>query len=152
MPTVTGYRLCPLLYISTQVVASQRSTHLSSLLLYHYYSFDISLPHTSSKMAGKVTPAAQPPSKEYMEPAHVMDFDNLNLGHPPASKHTEGMLDLFVHVFGLDEIAGSNLPISIVVCTMRLPLFLGPVDTVDSVAWLGEQGFTVGQDGERNHW
>lgn len=66
-------------------------------------------------MADKGITASETRKAHYMDPAHAMDFDNLHLGHPSASKHTVGMLDLYVHVFGLDEIAGSKLPISIAV-------------------------------------
>lgn len=71
-------------------------------------------------MANKISAASgsAPRKEHYMDPAHVMDFGNLHLGHPPASKHTVGMLDLYVNVFGLDEIGGSTLPISIIVSRM----------------------------------
>ncbi|WOO79942.1 uncharacterized protein LOC62_02G003456 [Vanrija pseudolonga] len=47
-------------------------------------------------------------------PEHVMDFAPLHLDHPPASKKTVWIADLDVHVFGLDEIRGSDLPIGVV--------------------------------------
>lgn len=50
-----------------------------------------------------------------MDPAHVMDFAPLHLDHPAASKRTVHMVDLDVHVFGLDEIKHSKLPIAVIV-------------------------------------
>lgn len=99
------------------------------------------------------SPAKANPTKErkvhYMDAAHVQDFSNLHLGHPAASKRTVGLLDLFVNVFGLDEIAGSSLPISLIVCYMLA--FTCSSLTLDPIAWLGEQGLAAGWNGQRHH-
>lgn len=50
-----------------------------------------------------------------MDAAHVMDFGNLALGHPPASHKHVWLVDLAANVYGLDEIQGSDRPISVVV-------------------------------------
>jgi len=44
-----------------------------------------------------------------------MDWAPLHLGHPHASKKTLHLSDMDVHVFGLDEIKGSELPVAIIV-------------------------------------
>lgn len=50
-----------------------------------------------------------------MDPAHVMDFGILNLGHPEASVHTVDITDMQVFVHGLDEIKDRDLPIAAIV-------------------------------------
>ncbi|BEJ13460.1 hypothetical protein CspHIS471_0306340 [Cutaneotrichosporon sp. HIS471] len=49
-----------------------------------------------------------------MDAAHVMDFGNLALGHPTASHKNVWLVDLAANVYGLEEIKGSNRPISVV--------------------------------------
>ncbi|KAL1409340.1 hypothetical protein Q8F55_003322 [Vanrija albida] len=56
----------------------------------------------------------QEPRPQPGGPEHVMDFAPLHLDHPTASKTTIWIADLDVHVFGLDEIRGSDLPIGVV--------------------------------------
>ncbi|KAL1409370.1 hypothetical protein Q8F55_003352 [Vanrija albida] len=48
-------------------------------------------------------------------PEHVMNFPILDLGYPPASRRTVSIVDTDVHVYGVDEVAGSSLPIGIVI-------------------------------------
>lgn len=50
-----------------------------------------------------------------MDAAHVMDFGNLALGHPPASHKHVWLVDLAVNVYGLEEIKDSTRPIAVVV-------------------------------------
>lgn len=50
-----------------------------------------------------------------MDAAHVMDFGNLALGHPPASHKHVWLVDLAVNVYGLEEIRGSTKPVAVVV-------------------------------------
>ncbi|BEI85789.1 hypothetical protein CcaverHIS002_0600760 [Cutaneotrichosporon cavernicola] len=49
--------------------------------------------------------------------AHVMDYPALDLGHKHASRTTLALVDLDVHIWGLDEIAGSNLPVGVVIAS-----------------------------------
>lgn len=49
------------------------------------------------------------------------EYSDLALGHPPCSCKTVEMVGLKVHVFGLEEIQGSQLPIA---CVVGLPLML----------------------------
>ncbi|BEI92457.1 uncharacterized protein CcaverHIS019_0500850 [Cutaneotrichosporon cavernicola] len=58
--------------------------------------------------------------------AHVMDYPALDLGHKHASRTTLALVDLDVHIWGLDEIAGSNLPVGVVI--------LGRVAQLDMVS------------------
>jgi hypothetical protein len=44
-----------------------------------------------------------------------MDYPALDLGHKHASRTTLALVDLDVHIWGLEEIAGSTLPIGVVV-------------------------------------
>ncbi|EJT50316.1 hypothetical protein A1Q1_00421 [Trichosporon asahii var. asahii CBS 2479] len=48
------------------------------------------------------------------DPAHVMNFGNLSLGHPLASHQEVFLADLRVHVHGLAEIEGSTKPVAVV--------------------------------------
>ncbi len=50
-----------------------------------------------------------------MDPAHRMDWAILDLGYKPVSKRTINISDLDVHVWGLDLIEGSTLPIAMIV-------------------------------------
>ncbi|BEI79790.1 hypothetical protein CcaverHIS002_0103190 [Cutaneotrichosporon cavernicola] len=50
-----------------------------------------------------------------MDPAHRMDWAILDLGHKPVSKRTVNLSDLEVHVWGLDLIEGSRLPIAMII-------------------------------------
>lgn len=47
--------------------------------------------------------------------AHVMDYPALDLGHSTGSCRTLSLVDLDVHIWGLEECAGSSLPIGVVV-------------------------------------
>ncbi|BEJ00229.1 hypothetical protein CcaverHIS631_0500860 [Cutaneotrichosporon cavernicola] len=46
-----------------------------------------------------------------------MDYPALDLGHKHASRTTLALVDLDVHIWGLDEIAGSNLPVGVVIAS-----------------------------------
>ncbi len=48
-----------------------------------------------------------------LDPAHVMDFSNLHLGHAPSSKTVLQIVDLDVYVYGLEEIKGSSRPVAV---------------------------------------
>ncbi|BEI93114.1 uncharacterized protein CcaverHIS019_0507420 [Cutaneotrichosporon cavernicola] len=48
-----------------------------------------------------------------LDPAHVMDFSNLHLGHAPASKTVVTIVDMDVFVYGLEEIKDSKRPIAV---------------------------------------
>lgn len=48
------------------------------------------------------------------DPAHVMNFGNLSLGHPLASHREVFLADLRVHVHGLEELSATNKPIAVV--------------------------------------
>lgn len=50
---------------------------------------------------------------------HVMDYPTLNLGYPTASRKTVQIVDLDVHIWGLEEIAQSKLPIAVVVSALN---------------------------------
>lgn len=60
------------------------------------------------------------PSSRNQDPAHVMDFPSLNLGHAPCSKKAYTLVDLDVTVYGLDEIKGSDRPVAVVVSHLHL--------------------------------
>ncbi|GMK56131.1 hypothetical protein CspeluHIS016_0211870 [Cutaneotrichosporon spelunceum] len=47
--------------------------------------------------------------------AHVMDYPALDLGHTHASCRTLHLVDLDVHVWGLEEITGSELEVGVVI-------------------------------------
>ncbi len=51
-----------------------------------------------------------------------MDYPALDLGHKHASRTTLALVDLDVHIWGLEEIAGSTLPIGVVVSAGRRTL------------------------------
>lgn len=59
--------------------------------------------------------AKRSPANDYMADAHSMDYSVLELGHGPVSKKTLHLVDLDVHVHGLEEIKGSSLPVAVVV-------------------------------------
>lgn len=48
-----------------------------------------------------------------LDPAHVMDFSNLHLGHPKTSKTVVTIVDMDVFVYGLDEIKDSTRPLAV---------------------------------------
>lgn len=70
------------------------------------------MPPLPTPVRGKVDP---------MDQAHVMDWAVLSLGHEAASKTTVHLIDMDVHVFGLEEIKGSDLPVSILVSSCCRP-------------------------------
>lgn len=49
-----------------------------------------------------------------------MDYPALDLGHKTGSRTTLSLVDLDVHIWGLEEIKGSQLPIGVVVSSTRL--------------------------------
>jgi len=55
------------------------------------------------------------PSRKNQDPAHVMDFPSLNLGHKPCSKKQVTIVDLDTYVYGLEEIKGNSRPVAAVV-------------------------------------
>lgn len=56
-----------------------------------------------------------------MDPAHVMDWGKLDLGHPEVSITEVDITDMTVFVHGLEEIKHSRLPIAVIVkCNMYL--------------------------------
>jgi hypothetical protein len=60
-------------------------------------------------------PRAPDPNPKVAPEAHVMDYPSLDLGVAHMSKTTVSLVDLDVHVFGLEEIRGSKLEIGAVV-------------------------------------
>lgn len=54
-----------------------------------------------------------------------MDYPALDLGHKHASRTTLALVDLDVHIWGLEEIAGSALPVGVVVSLRRGAELLG---------------------------
>ncbi|BEJ16152.1 hypothetical protein CspHIS471_0507570 [Cutaneotrichosporon sp. HIS471] len=48
-----------------------------------------------------------------LDPAHVMDFSNLHLGHVSASKTVVTIVDMDVFIYGLEEIKDSKRPIAV---------------------------------------
>ncbi|KAL1407506.1 hypothetical protein Q8F55_006939 [Vanrija albida] len=48
---------------------------------------------------------------------HAMDYPALTLGHGTPSKRTLDLVDLTVHVYGLDEIRGSSRPLSVIIAS-----------------------------------
>lgn len=81
-----------------------------------------------------------------MDPAHVMDWGRLDLGHPEASVTTVDITDMQVFVHGLEEIKGSNLPIAVVVRSVSAWLCT-TADSADPNPRLGDQGAERSQDG-----
>lgn len=45
----------------------------------------------------------------------MMDFPSLNLGHTPCSRTDLYIVDLDIHVYGLEEIKGSTRPVAVIV-------------------------------------
>lgn len=73
-----------------------------------------------------------------MDAAHRMDWDILNIGYPQSSQKMIHLIDMDLHIFGLEEIAGSTRPIAVIVRDSTvLPIKL---THADPVAWLGKQG------------
>lgn len=50
-----------------------------------------------------------------MDNAHAQDWSVLDLGHALVSQRTIYLVDLKVDVWGVDEIAGSSLPVTCIV-------------------------------------
>lgn len=59
-----------------------------------------------------------------------MDYPALDLGMSTMSVHTICLVDLDVHVYGLDEIRGSTLPIGAIVRNTHRRML-----TKDIIAW-----------------
>jgi len=55
------------------------------------------------------------PANDYMSDVHSMDYSVLDFGLGPVSKKTVQLVDLDVHVHGLREIEGSQLPVAVLV-------------------------------------
>jgi hypothetical protein len=68
---------------------------------------------TAAATASAAPVAAPAPSAS----AHTTSYPSLDLGLATLSKRTVHLVDLDVHVYGLDEINGSALPIGAVVRT-----------------------------------
>lgn len=80
------------------------------------------------------------PSSRNQDPAHVMDFPSLNLGHAPCSKKHYTLVDLDVTVYGLEEIKGSDKPVAAVVRPLSAFSWYSEwVLMAARVAWVGEQ-------------
>lgn len=77
----------------------------------------MSAPRTPGEIAAAASASASNASSRVrpMDNAHVMDWAPLHLGHPTASRRDIVLVDLPVQVFGLDEIAGSDLPVAVIV-------------------------------------
>lgn len=56
-----------------------------------------------------------------MDDAHAQDWSVLDLGHPAVSQRTIYLVDLKVDVWGVDEIAGSSLPVTCIVSIRMVP-------------------------------
>lgn len=52
-----------------------------------------------------------------MDAAHRLDWDILDLGYPQVSQSTVHMIDMDLHIFGLEEIAGGTRPVGVIVGT-----------------------------------
>jgi hypothetical protein len=61
------------------------------------------------------TMAKRSPANDYMSDVHSMDYSVLDFGKGPVSKETVHLVDLDVHVHGLREIEGGQLPVAIIV-------------------------------------
>lgn len=86
-----------------------------SLPLAHLDLFSLSLtmsnPSLGTKPKGFKTPG----------PEHIFDFPSLIIDHQPSSQKVVPLVDVDVTVYGLDEIAGSKLPIGVIVrCCLRM--------------------------------
>lgn len=80
------------------------------------------------------------PSSRNQDPAHVMNFPSLNLGHAPCSKTQFNIVDLDIYVYGLEEIKGSNRPVAAIV-----RFNYGLVLITDHFSRLGQQCCTDGE-------
>lgn len=79
--------------------------------------------------------------------AHVMDYPALDLGHKSASRTTLALVDLDVHIWGLEECKGSKLPLGVVVGVDVVGLVLPPRRRCISLLSLGfscSLGFSLG--------
>lgn len=59
--------------------------------------------------------AKRSPANDYMSNVHSMDYSILDMRKGPVSKQTIVLADLEVHVHGLKEIEGSDLPVAVLV-------------------------------------
>lgn len=84
-----------------------------------FYAFWLDTDMTDQAASKSEAAANDKKTAANLDPAHVMDFSNLHLGHPPSSKTIVTIVDLDVYVYGLEEIKESKRPISVAVRLTR---------------------------------